>query len=331
MELIFTVLKYIGLGFVGFIGLFILIMIVFGKRIEKQWAVRADFKDPDSGDPVGKLEVAKERVAGGESDFRLKVKCKLRHAMLRAGQRVRVTVGETAVMEGEVKQDGRLRLGNDAWSGDEEIPQPGSRVTIWSGSDALAAGELYLDFDPAKLTVKDGDPDVDIPRTARILKKSNAKALGLVFIVVGLASGYLAWQNDVSPVALGFIGLFPLTGLYFIFSNTTNILYLDNGRLGWYSRFNRQLHADRVPIEQIQSLKVKPYRLGRHGHYQAVIGLVDGFEIPLPDNLLAGNVVRYVEKHLLVELRRFKPSIEYILEEPMQGRPVNRVRLPADR
>jgi hypothetical protein len=250
--------------------------------------------------------------------------------MLRAGQRVRVTVAETAVMEGEVIQDGRLRLRNDAWTGKIEAPQPGGIVTVWVNGETLASAELYSDYDSSASIVEGDTPDAVLPRTARILKKSNAKPVGLAFVAFGLAAGYFAWQDGAAPVALGLLGLFPLAGVYLLFSQTTNILYTDNGRLGWYSRFNRQLRSEQVPIGEIQSLKIKPYRFGRrHGRYQVVIGLADGYELPLPENLFGGNVVRYVEKRLLAELRKFKPSIEFTVEEPVKGRPKNRVRLPA--
>lgn len=207
MELLFTVLKYIGLGFLGLIGAFILAVIVFGKRIEKQWAVRADFKDPD-GNRVGKFEVAMERIAKEESDFRLEVKCKLRHAMLRTGQPARVTVGETTAMEGEVTQDGRLRLRNDAWTGNVEAPHPGAMVTIWVDGEALISAELYSDHDSSASTIEGDAPDAVLPRTARILKKSNAKPVALALIAFGLGAGYFAWQGGATPAAWGLLALF---------------------------------------------------------------------------------------------------------------------------
>lgn len=331
MDLIFTILKYIGLGFAGFFGLIILIFIFFGKRVEKQWEVRADFKGPNKRDVIGKFEVEKRRIAKEETDFRLQAKCNLSHSALRAVQPVRVTVGEVVAMEGKAQQDGRLRLRNDAWTGNIEALQPGATVTVWVGNEALASAELFSDFATKPSIIKDDASHADVPRTARILKKSSAKPAGFALVIFGLVVGYFAWRQGVAPVGLGLLGLFPLLGVYLALSNTINILYIDNGNLGWYSRFNRQLHAGQVPIGDIQSLIVKPYRFGRRGgyHYQVVIGLTDGYEVLMPNNLFGANVVRYVEKHLVPELRNLKPSIEYIEEEGVYGKPKNRFRLPA--
>jgi hypothetical protein len=327
MDLVVTSLKWIGLGLAAILGLFIVLATFFGKRIEKQWAVRADFEDPDKRSRIGELEVQKRRVEAEDSGFQTHAKCKLRHPMLRAGLPVRVTVGDIVAMEGNVQQDGRLRLLTDAWTGNIETPEPGGPVTVWAGGDALASGALYSERDETVSTVGDDAPNAHIPRSAKILKKTNAKPAGLALIVFGLTVGYLAWDNDAAPAVLALIGILPLLGVYFIRSNTTNILYIDNGRLGWYSRFNRELHADQVPVEDIQTLKVKPYRLGtRNGGYQFVLGLVDGYEILLPENLFSGNAVRYVEKHLLTELRKLKPSIKHVQEEPVYGKPKNRIR-----
>lgn len=327
MDLVFSILKYIGLGLAAFIGLFIAVAVLFGKRIEKQWAFRADFMSSDGRDRTGKFEIDNRRVEGEGSDFRIRAGCKLRHPMLRSGQPVQVKAGDTVLMEGRVEQDGRVRLHDDARLENAETPQAGDTVAVWAGGEALVSARLYSEIDPAASTVEKDAPDAGIPRSAKVLRKSNAKPLGLAFIVFGLAGGYLAWRNDAAPFALGLIGLLPLTGVYLLRSKTTNILYIDNGRLGWYSRFNRELYHDQVAIEAINALKAKPYKLGyRHGGCEVVLALTDGYETPLPENLFDGNVMRYAEKHLLAELRKANPSIEYVEEEPVHGRPTNRIR-----
>ena len=77
MEIIFSILKYGVFGFFGLIGLLIVVVMIFGKRIEKKWDYEADFRD-ESGKEFGELDVEMSRIEKDEPNFSLKAKFRMR-------------------------------------------------------------------------------------------------------------------------------------------------------------------------------------------------------------------------------------------------------------
>ena len=112
METLFTVVKYLFLGFFGLIGLLFVLALLFGKRVIKQWEYEAEFRD-DNGREFGEFDIELSRIAKEETEDSFKATFRLRHDSLQAGQRVQVFLDDALVMEGSVERSGRVRLGEE--------------------------------------------------------------------------------------------------------------------------------------------------------------------------------------------------------------------------
>jgi hypothetical protein len=112
MDLVFTAVKYLLVGFFGLIGILFLLALLFGKRIVKQWEYEAEFRDTN-GREFGELDIELSHIAKEETDDTFKAKFKLRHASIEAGQRVQVFLDEQLIMEGVANKAGRVMLGEE--------------------------------------------------------------------------------------------------------------------------------------------------------------------------------------------------------------------------
>ena len=108
MDLLFSIIKYVAIGFFGLIGLLVVITIVFGKRVHKKWDYEAKFMAGRR--EVGEFDIESYRLED-EEDYRLEVECELKDSRLQAGNDIEVYLDGQKVMAGKVAQPGRLRLG----------------------------------------------------------------------------------------------------------------------------------------------------------------------------------------------------------------------------
>ncbi len=113
MDMIFTVIKYIVLGFFGLIGLLFVLALLFGKRIIKAWEFEAEFRD-GNGREFGEFDIEMSRIAKEETEDSFKAKFRMRHPTLGAGQRVQIFLDDTLVLEGNVEKAGRIWLRNES-------------------------------------------------------------------------------------------------------------------------------------------------------------------------------------------------------------------------
>ncbi len=112
MDAIFSILKYLVFGFFGLIGVLFVLALLFGKRIIKQWEYEAEFHD-DNGREFAEFDIELSRIAKEETQDTFKAKFRLRHASLKAGQRVQVFLDDTLVLEGLSAKAGRVILGTE--------------------------------------------------------------------------------------------------------------------------------------------------------------------------------------------------------------------------
>jgi len=112
MDFVFSIIKYIFLGFFGLIAVLFLLALLFGKRIVKSWEFEAKFRD-DSGREFGEFDIELSRVARKDTQDTFKAKFKLHHDSLEQGQRVQVYLDDDLVMEGSVETAGRVWLTSD--------------------------------------------------------------------------------------------------------------------------------------------------------------------------------------------------------------------------
>ncbi len=61
MEILLTIIKYLVFGFVGLLGLLVVVVVLFGKRIHKRWEFEADFLDAN-GREFGEFEILLSRI-----------------------------------------------------------------------------------------------------------------------------------------------------------------------------------------------------------------------------------------------------------------------------
>ena len=109
MDVIFSIVKYIFLGFFGLIGVLFLLALIFGKRIVKQWDFEAEFRD-EQGREFGELDIELSHIAKKETEDTFKAKLRLKHASLERGQRVQVFLDEVLILEGNAEVAGRILL-----------------------------------------------------------------------------------------------------------------------------------------------------------------------------------------------------------------------------
>lgn len=112
MDLLFSIVKYLLLGFFGLIAVLFVLALIFGKRVVKQWEYEAEFRD-ENGREFGEFDIELSRIAKDETADTFKAEFKLRHASLEKGQRVQVFLDDVLVMEGNCENSGRILLGKD--------------------------------------------------------------------------------------------------------------------------------------------------------------------------------------------------------------------------
>ena len=106
MDIIFSIFKWIGIGFVGLI----IFAFVFGKRIKKKWEYEAEFREEDFKE-YGEFEVEMSKIEKEETDYTLKVEFYFRHESIRQHQAVQVFIDDLLVLEGLAEKDGYIRMG----------------------------------------------------------------------------------------------------------------------------------------------------------------------------------------------------------------------------
>ena len=147
MEILFSIFKYLMFGFVGLIVLIVVIAVLFGKRIKKQWEYEADFRDA-SGREFGEFEIELSRIEKEEPDYTLKAKLKIRHASLRPQQVLQVYIDDLLVVEETVQKPGRIYARTKNLLNPVESVQAGQRCRVVSNGATLFEAEFHLDSLP---------------------------------------------------------------------------------------------------------------------------------------------------------------------------------------
>lgn len=144
LDIIFTVLKYSIFGFFGLILVLIVLALLFGRRVRKQWEYEAEFRD-ETGREFGEFEIESSRIEKQQAGFTVKARFYLRHPGLQAQQTVQVFLDDTLVMEGHVQEAGQIRLGNDHLHNVPDQVQAGQQCRIVIDTTELASASLVRD------------------------------------------------------------------------------------------------------------------------------------------------------------------------------------------
>ena len=110
--MLFNIVKYLFLGFFGLIGLLFVLALLFGKRKITKWEYEAEFRD-GRGREFGEFDIEMSRIEKEEPDFSFRAKFKMRHEALKLHQTVQVFLEDRLVLEGMVKEAGRVLLRQD--------------------------------------------------------------------------------------------------------------------------------------------------------------------------------------------------------------------------
>ncbi len=130
--------------FFGLIALFVLIVVVFGKRVHKLWEYEAHFLD-ETGKYVGEFEIEMSKVGKEAIDHTLKAEFEARHESIAPGQLVAVSVDGLVVMQGTVVHAGKVVLTVDDLTVREFEPTVGQTCRVVIDTEERWIADLKLD------------------------------------------------------------------------------------------------------------------------------------------------------------------------------------------
>ncbi len=119
-------------------------MIVFGKRIRKQWEFEAEFRDAD-GREFGEFEIELSRIEKEEPDYTLKAKFRMRHAALTPHSTVQVYIEDTMVFEQMVETEGRMYVQRAPLVNRVDSVSAGHICRVRVGGTEIASAEFHPD------------------------------------------------------------------------------------------------------------------------------------------------------------------------------------------
>jgi hypothetical protein len=139
MDSLFSLLGYVGFGFLGLVVLLLVITLLFGRRVSKRWEFEAEFRDMSERE-FGEFDIELTRVEKEDTEYSFKASFRMRHESLEKGQRVEVYLDDTLVMRGEVKKAGRILLREKAIMNPVSDPREGQVCRIvWGGIEQFRA------------------------------------------------------------------------------------------------------------------------------------------------------------------------------------------------
>lgn len=144
MEIVFTLIKYLFLGFFGLLGLLIVAALIFGDRIVKKWDYEAEFRNED-GREFGEFDIEMSKIEKKEAEYSLKAKFRMRHEKLALHSTVQVFLDDLLVLEGMVKNAGRILLTKENLQIEVTDAEAGQLCRIVCGGNELFAEELVPD------------------------------------------------------------------------------------------------------------------------------------------------------------------------------------------
>ena len=144
MDLLIDIIKYALAGFFGLIGLLVVLVLLFGKRIRKQWEFEAEFRD-DRGREFGEFDIESSRIEKQEPDYSIKAKFRMRHESLTLHQTVQVFIDHILVLEGMVQSEGQIQLGHENARDKPGDVQAGQCCRIHIGGNEMFSEALVAD------------------------------------------------------------------------------------------------------------------------------------------------------------------------------------------
>ncbi len=144
MDMVFNFFFYGIAGFFGLILLLVILALLFGKRVIKEWDFEAEFRN-ERGREIGEFEIESSRVEKEEPDFSLKAEFHCRHKALAVGDAVAVYLDDVKVMAGQVEHAGRIRLDLAHLLDPTLVPEAGQNCVVRRNGELLLEQILQKD------------------------------------------------------------------------------------------------------------------------------------------------------------------------------------------
>jgi hypothetical protein len=144
MDMVFNVFFYGIAGFFGLILVLVMLALLFGKRVIKQWDFEAEFLN-DRGREIAEFEIESSRIEKEQPDFSTKANFQCKHAALAVGDEVAVYLDDVKVMAGQVENAGRIRLTIAHVLDPSLTPEAGQNCTVKRNGELLLEQVLRKD------------------------------------------------------------------------------------------------------------------------------------------------------------------------------------------
>lgn len=144
MDMVFNVFFYGIAGFFGLILVLVILALLFGKRVIKEWDFEAEFLN-ERGREIAEFEIESSRIEKEQPNFSTKAHFHCKHGALAAGDEVAVYLDEEKVMAGQVEQAGRIRLNIGHLLDPSLTPKAGQNCTVKRNGELLLEQVLRKD------------------------------------------------------------------------------------------------------------------------------------------------------------------------------------------
>lgn len=128
----------------GLIAIPILFVVVFGKKIRKEWEFEAEFRDA-TGREFGEFEIESSMIENEDTDFKLRANLKIRHESITPNVNVQVLVEDQVVFEGMTSDRGRAFFNTEGLTVETLTPEAGQRCVVLIGGSEVASANLEVD------------------------------------------------------------------------------------------------------------------------------------------------------------------------------------------
>lgn len=144
MDILFSIIKFSVLGFFGLLGLLVMVALIFGDRVIKKWEYEAEFRD-SGGKEYGELDIKMSRIEKKETEFSLKANFHMRHQLLTLHSTVQVFLDDLLLLEGMVREAGRISLALPDLQNSVQDAQSGQVCRVLCGGTEIASQEIVPD------------------------------------------------------------------------------------------------------------------------------------------------------------------------------------------
>lgn len=143
MGAFFEGIALVGLGLLGFFGVIVLIIVVFGNRVRKEWEFEAEFREPTGA--YGEFDIESSMIEKKDTEFRLRATLEIRHKMIEPDMEIQVLLDNRLVLEGVSTKSGRAFLYSENLPVSSLSVETGQRCVVTVGGVEVATANMVAD------------------------------------------------------------------------------------------------------------------------------------------------------------------------------------------